>query len=154
MPTTSAGLLMYRIRQDRIEVLLVHPGGPFFKNKDEGAWSIPKGEVGADEDPLACAKREFQEELGQAPEGDPVPLRPIKQKGGKIVRAWAISGDCDTAIFRSNTFTMEWPPRSGRKQVFPEVDRAEFFPLELAKTKINAAQAALIDELAELLDKH
>jgi predicted NUDIX family NTP pyrophosphohydrolase len=153
MPKTSAGLMLFRNRPGGVEVLLVHPGGPFFKNKDDGAWSIPKGEVGADEDPLACAKREFQEEIGFAPDGDFVALRPIKQKGGKVVRAWAVEGDCEPAAMRSNTFTMEWPPRSGRTAEFPEIDRAEFFAAETAKQKINAAQAALVDELVELLRK-
>jgi predicted NUDIX family NTP pyrophosphohydrolase len=151
MPTTSAGLLMYRRRSGAIEVLLVHPGGPFFKNKDAGAWSIPKGELAPDEEPLACAKREFEEELGIAPVGNFVPLTPVRQKGGKVVRAWAFEGDCDPSAARSNTFTIEWPPRSGRMQAFPEIDRADFFDVETAKTKINVAQAALIDVLVELL---
>jgi len=142
---------MYRLRSGKIELLLVHPGGPFFKSKDTGAWSIPKGEVGPDEDPLACAKREFQEEIGAAVEGEFLPLSPIKQKGGKVVRAWAVAGDCDPGSARSNTFSIEWPPRSGRMQEFPEIDRAEFFNVETAKEKINAAQAALIDELVETL---
>src|SRR4051812_32903553 len=142
---------MYRLAGGDLQVLLVHPGGPFFKNKDEGAWSIPKGEVGADEEPLACAKREFEEEIGTPPEGSYIPLTPIKQKGGKIVRAWALEGDCDTSRVVSNTFRLEWPPRSKRFQEFPEIDRAEFFTVDLAKTKINPAQAALIDELVELL---
>jgi predicted NUDIX family NTP pyrophosphohydrolase len=147
----SAGLLVYRLRNRTIEVLLVHPGGPFFKNKDEGAWSIPKGEVGPNEAPLDCARREFREEVGPVPDGPLVALAPVKQKGGKIVEAWALEGDCDVGTIASNTFRLEWPPRSGRFQDFPEIDRAEYFALELAKAKINAAQRALLDELASKL---
>src|SRR5437870_12547904 len=142
----SAGLLMYRIRSSKLEFLLVHPGGPFWKNKDVGAWSVPKGEVEAGEDLLTAATREFEEELGFAPEGAFVELSPIQQKGGKIVHAWAFEGDCDSAKIRSNTFEMEWPPRSGRRQAFPEVDRAEFFTLAEAKEKINAARIPLLEE--------
>lgn len=151
MSKTSAGLLMYRRRNDGIEVLLVHPGGPFFRNKDEGAWTIPKGEVEPNEDFLATAKREFAEETGLTPAAPFTPLSPIKQKGGKTVLAWAFEGDCDPAKIKSNQFEMEWPPRSGNRMTFPEIDRAEFFDLVTAKTKINPAQAALIDELAEIL---
>lgn len=153
MPQISAGLLMYRTRSDQWEVLLVHPGGPFFKNKDLGAWSIPKGEVEPDEDYLACAQREFTEELGFQAAGNFLALTPIKQKGGKIVHAWAIQGDCDLSQFASNTFTLEWPPRSGQHQTFPEVDRADYFPLDIAKQKINAAQVKLIEELEEVLGR-
>jgi predicted NUDIX family NTP pyrophosphohydrolase len=157
MPKTSAGLLMYRTRDRRIEVLLAHPGGPFFRNKDEGAWSIPKGEIDPDEDQLAAAQREFQEETSLDPNavktaGAPfLDLGRIKQKGGKVVRAWAFEGDCDPAEIRSNTFTLEWPPRSGRQQQFPEIDRAAFFPLDEARRKINAAQATLLDSLKQTL---
>jgi predicted NUDIX family NTP pyrophosphohydrolase len=152
MPSTSAGLLLYRRCHNELEVLLVHPGGPFFQNKDKGAWSIPKGEIAADEDPLDCAKREYQEEIGWAPpEGPYLPLTPIKQKGGKVVQAWAIEGECDTTCVASNTFQMEWPPRSGRLAEFPEIDRAEFFTVDVAKTKVNPAQAPLVDELVEIL---
>jgi len=147
MPKTSAGLLMYRFRGGRLEVLLVHPGGPFFRNKDDGAWSIPKGEVDAGEDLLAAARREFREELGFAPEGQFVALNPIRQKGGKVVHAWAIAGDCDPANFTSNTFEMEWPPGSGRKAVFPEIDRAVFFTMQEARRKINPAQVVLLQDL-------
>jgi len=147
MPKTSAGLLMYRVRNGELEFLLVHPGGPLWKNKDAGVWSIPKGELQEDEDPLAAAKREFTEELGFQPEGRFLELTPIKQKSGKIVRAWAFEGDCDPSQIRSNTFTMEWPPRSGRIGEFPEVDQGAFFNLEQAKDKINPAQAALLEEL-------
>jgi predicted NUDIX family NTP pyrophosphohydrolase len=147
MPRLSAGLLMYRIREGAVEVLLAHPGGPFFRNKDEGAWSIPKGEPDAGEDLLATAQREFEEETGVKPHGPFMPLQPIQQKGGKIVHAWAFAGDCDPAAVKSNTFTMEWPPRSGRLAEFPEMDRAEFFDLDTAVKKIKAGQEALIDEL-------
>src|SRR5689334_9574783 len=120
MPKISSGLLMYRRRDGRLQVLLVHPGGPFWKNKDEGAWSIPKGEAGENEDLLLCARREFEEELGVAPAGNFVELTPIKQKGGKIVHAWCVEGDLDASTIRSNTFTMEWPPKSGKAATFPE----------------------------------
>ena len=147
----SAGLLMYRTVGGDTEVLLAHPGGPFFKNKDEGAWSIPKGEIEAEENFLEAAKREFKEEIGVMPEGSFQKLTPVQQKGGKIVHAWAVEGDCDPASIASNTFTVEWPPRSGRQMEFPEIDRAEFFDLDTARGKINAAQASLIDELEKLL---
>jgi len=132
-------------------VLLVHPGGPFFRNKDEGAWSIPKGEVDTGEDFLHAARREVEEEIGVAPGGEFIELMPVKQKGGKIVHAWAVECDCEPEADRSNTFTIEWPPRSGRQQEFPEVDRAEFLDLETARRKINAAQVPLIDELQVIL---
>lgn len=143
----SAGLLMFRFVDGELQVLLVHPGGPFFKKKDEGAWTIPKGEVEPDEDLLDAAQREFAEELGFKPRGEFVPLTPVKQKGGKIVHAWAFPGDCDPTAAKSNTFTIEWPPRSGRMTEFPEIDRAEFFGLDEAKRKINPAQVALLEEL-------
>jgi predicted NUDIX family NTP pyrophosphohydrolase len=152
MPKRSAGLLVYRVSETGTEVLLAHPGGPFWRNRDDGAWTIPKGEFSDDEEPLAAAKREFEEELGSgAPIGDYIQLRPIKQKNGKIVHAWAIEGDFDPATLNSNTFEMEWPPKSGRMQSFPEVDRAAWFQPEVAKKKILAGQPALIDELLELL---
>jgi predicted NUDIX family NTP pyrophosphohydrolase len=147
MSKISAGLLPYRLRNGVLEFLLVHPGGPFWKNKDAGAWTIPKGEIAEGEEPLNTAIREFQEELGFAPAGPFAELPPIKQKGGKTVYAWAFEGDCDPADIKSNTFSMEWPPRSGRQSEFPEVDRAEFFNLEDAKTKINSAQIPLLEEL-------
>ena len=150
MPKTSAGLLMYRLTGDRVETLLVHPGGPFWKNKDEGAWSIPKGEVEPGEDLLTVARREFEEELGFEPTGEFVELWPVKQKGGKVVHAWAFEGDCDTSRIVSNTFTMQWPPKSGRKMEFPEVDRAEFFALDVAKQKIVSGQVALLEQLEKL----
>lgn len=151
MPKISAGILLYRLRDDKLEVLLVHPGGPFFRNKDAGAWSIPKGETDGEEDLLAVARRELEEETGLKPAGPFVALKPIKQKGGKVVHAWACPGDCDPTQIKSNTFTIEWPTRSGRMQEFPEVDRAEFFDLASAKEKINAAQVGILDELAAII---
>jgi predicted NUDIX family NTP pyrophosphohydrolase len=143
----SAGILLHRVRDAVQEVLLVHPGGPFWAKKDAGAWSIPKGEYSDDEDPLACARREFEEELGApAPDGL-TSLGEVRQKSGKRVTAWAAAGDLDPSAIRSNTFTMEWPPRSGRTQEFPEIDRAEWFPLEEARERINPAQAAFLDRL-------
>jgi predicted NUDIX family NTP pyrophosphohydrolase len=147
MPKTSAGILLYRIRNGALEFLLVHPGGPFWKNKDAGAWTIPKGEIADNEDALAAAKREFEEELGFKPGGPFIELTPIKQKAGKTVHAWAFEGDCDPSQIKSNTFSMEWPPKSGKQAEFPEVDRAEFFNLEAAKSKINPAQIPLLEEL-------
>lgn len=151
MPRVSAGLLMYRFHEGQLQLLLVHPGGPFFVNKDEGAWSIPKGELNSDEDPLQAAQREFQEELGVIPSGPFIALTPIKQKGGKLVHAWAFQGDCDPAKCVSNTFTLEWPPRSGRQMEFPEIDKAAFFDVESARLKINPGQVAFIDELAAIV---
>lgn len=150
MPKTSAGLLMYRVIDEGVQTLLVHPGGPFWKNKDEGAWSIPKGEVAPGEDLLAVAKREFEEELGFQPVGEFIELSSIKQKGGKVVHAWAFEGDCDPSTIRSNTFTMQWPPKSGRQVEFPEVDRAEFFGLDAAKKKIVSGQVGLLEQIEEL----
>jgi len=151
MPKESAGILMFRRREGNLQVLLVHPGGPFWQKKDEGAWSIPKGELETGEDALAAAKREFQEELGTVIAGDFLALAPVKQKSGKIVRAWAVEGDCDTASIKCNTFTMEWPPKSGRNLEFPEIDKAEFFDLESAARKINSGQVALLEELKRKL---
>jgi predicted NUDIX family NTP pyrophosphohydrolase len=151
MPKQSAGLLMYRRRGGALEVLLVHPGGPFWAKKDQGAWSIPKGEYEPGEDPIVAARREFAEETGIVPEGEYVALTPLRQSGGKIVHAFAVQGDCDPQAIRSNTFVMEWPPRSGRQQEFPEIDRAGWFPLEQAKQKLLAAQVVLVEELARLL---
>jgi predicted NUDIX family NTP pyrophosphohydrolase len=153
MPKESAGLLMFRRRAGGPEVLLVHPGGPFWAKKDQGAWSIPKGEYEPGEDPLVAARREFAEETGIVPEGEFVALSPLRQAGGKTVRAFALEGDCDPQAIRSNSFLMEWPPRSGRQQEFPEVDRAGWFPLEEAKQKLLAAQAALVEELARVLEE-
>ena len=149
---TSAGLLMFRRGPEGLEVLLVHPGGPFFRNKDIGAWTIPKGEAAEDEDLLTRARIEFEEELGIAPSGEPIGLGTVKQKGGKTVHAWALAGDLEPDFkLASNTFEMEWPPRSGRKQQFPEIDDAKFFPLELARSKINQAQTVFLDRLLEIL---
>lgn len=148
MPASSAGILLHRRRADGLEVLLVHPGGPFWARRDAGAWSIPKGEYEGGEDPLAAARREFAEELGAGPPDGPVEdLGEIRQKGGKRVRAWAIAGDLDAEAISSNTFELEWPPRSGRMIEVPEVDRASWFTLEDAREKINPAQAELLDRL-------
>jgi predicted NUDIX family NTP pyrophosphohydrolase len=144
---------MYRIQDGDLQVLLAHPGGPFFQNKDERAWSIPKGEIESDEDFLKAAQREFEEETSLKAIGPFIALTPVKQKGGKIVHAWALEGDCDPATIVSNTFTIEWPPRSGQHVEFPEIDGVEFFDLDLARTKINAAQAGFLDELEELLSR-
>jgi predicted NUDIX family NTP pyrophosphohydrolase len=150
MPARSAGILLYRWRGDQLEALLVHPGGPFWARRDLGVWSIPKGEYEPDEDPLTAARREFEEELGaQPPEGPAQELGEVRQAGGKLVRAWAIAGDLDASTTASNTFTLEWPPRSGKLVEVPEVDRAEWFTLERAREKINPAQAALLDRLRE-----
>ena len=148
MVKRSAGILLYRGSDDALEVLLVHPGGPFWARKDAGAWSIPKGEHGAGEDPRACALREFEEETGTAlPPGELIDLGEIRQKGGKVVTAWAAAGDLDAAAVRSNTFAMEWPPRSGRQTEFPEIDRAGWFGVEEAREKLNAAQTEFLDRL-------
>ena len=151
MQKVSAGLLMYRVRDGELEFLLAHPGGPFWKDRDLGAWTIPKGEIQDGEEPLAAAQREFQEEVGLRPEGDFIELTPIQQRGGKIVHAWAFAGDCDPAVIKSNLFQMEWPPNSGRFQECPEVDRAAFFRINEAKRKINPAQIAFLDELERKL---
>jgi predicted NUDIX family NTP pyrophosphohydrolase len=148
----SAGILLYRSINNHLEVFLVHPGGPFFKNKDAGAWSIPKGEFLPDEDPLLAAKREFEEETGQAVTGDDfIKLSPVKLKSGKTVHAWAVPGDIDAANIVSNFFEMEWPPKSGKQASFAEVDRAAWFGLDEAKVKVNPAQIGLIDELVSLI---
>jgi predicted NUDIX family NTP pyrophosphohydrolase len=143
----SAGLLVYRETDAGVEIFLVHPGGPFFAKKDDGVWSIPKGEFDDHEDPFTAALREFEEETGQKIAGDFFALTPIKQKGGKIVYAWAVEADIDADAIHSNTFKMEWPPRSGKTATFPEIDRAAWFDPATAKQKINPAQSALIDEL-------
>jgi predicted NUDIX family NTP pyrophosphohydrolase len=144
----SAGLLLYRRRAGETEFLLVHPGGPFFQRKDLGSWSIPKGETRANEDLLTRARIEFEEELGFAPGGNFISLGAIKQKGGKTVHAWAVEGDLPADfILNSNTFELEWPPRSQKRRVFAEVDRAEFFSEQIAREKINPAQAELLDRL-------
>jgi len=144
---------MFRFRNNDVEVLLVHPGGPYFQNKDDGAWTVPKGEASDDEDLLARAKIEFEEELGIAISGNWIELGSVKQKGGKTVHAWAFAGDLEDDFKPvSNTFEMEWPPRSGKMRQFPEVDRAGFFSLEEARRKINAAQTAFLDRLIEKLN--
>ncbi len=148
MPKQSAGLLMFRLRNGQTEFLLVHPGGPFWKNKDVGAWTIPKGEIEPGEDPLVTARREFQEELGFEAQGNFMEMPTVKQKSGKLVRVWAFEGDCDPGACKSNTFSAEWPPRSGRTQEFPEIDRAAFFRLPEAREKINPAQAPLLEVVA------
>jgi predicted NUDIX family NTP pyrophosphohydrolase len=152
MAKRSAGILLYRRGDDGVEVLLVHPGGPLWARRDAGAWSIPKGEYGDAEDPLAVALREFEEETGhRPPEGELVALGEVRQKGGKVVSAWAAPGDVDADAITSNTFTMEWPPRSGSRKEFPEVDRAGWFDLATAREKLLPAQAGLVDRLAERL---
>ena len=151
MPRVSAGLLMYRIQDGTLQVLLAHPGGPLFKNKDEDSWTIPKGELDPGEDMLAAARREFEEETGIRPNAPFIALTPIKQKGGKIVHAWAFQGDCDLTKMVSNTFTMEWPPKSGQKMEFPEIDRVDFFDLETANRKIKAAQMPLVEECHKIV---
>jgi predicted NUDIX family NTP pyrophosphohydrolase len=147
MPKQSAGLLIYRRRHDALEVFLVHPGGPFWQNKDLGAWSIPKGEFEPTDDPLTVAKRELNEETGHSVDGPFTPLAPIKQRGGKIVHAWAVAADFDVGEVVSNTFSMEWPPRSGKMREFPEVDRAEWFHVKTAEEKIIEAQRGFLSEL-------
>jgi predicted NUDIX family NTP pyrophosphohydrolase len=148
MPRRSAGILLHRERGGEVEVLLVHPGGPMWARRDAGAWSIPKGEHEPAEDPEAAARREFEEELGTAaPLGEATDLGEIRQKSGKLVRAWSLEGDLDAAHITSNTLQLEWPPRSGKRIEIPEVDRAEWFPLKVAREKINPAQAELLDRL-------
>jgi len=153
MPRRSAGILLHRRAGDgRPEVLLVHPGGPLWAKKDLGAWSIPKGEHGEEEDPQACALRELEEETGtRLGPAELVDIGEVRQRGGKVVRAWAQEGDLDVACLVSNTFTMEWPPRSGRTREFPEVDRAEWFDLAEAHRRILPAQAPFLDRLAAVL---
>ena len=148
MTVESAGLVLYRVRDGKTEVLLVHPGGPFWKRRDEGAWSIPKGEMRPGESRLDVARREFQEELGvPLPEGEVLPLGSVRQAGGKVVHAWAAPGDLDVSRVSSSTFAIEWPPRSGRTQEFPEVDKAAWFDLDAARRMILAAQGAFLDRL-------
>ena len=148
----SAGILLFRPRSGRLEVLLGHPGGPFFANRDAGHWTIPKGEVDGDEDLVAVARREFEEETGnRPPDGAPIELGSIVQKGGKVVHAWALEGDLDPATAESNTFQMVWPPGSGRLQTFPEIDRVEWFDVDEAKRRVKPTQIPLIDRLVEHL---
>lgn len=150
MANQSAGILLYRRKQKTLEVLLVHPGGPFWQKKDLGAWTIPKGEF-TTEEPLAAAKREFEEETGKALTGNFTALTPIRQKAGKMIFAWAVEGDIDVNTISSNTFVIEWPPKSGKRKEFPEIDRANWFRVEEAMTRINPAQIAFITELEAML---
>jgi predicted NUDIX family NTP pyrophosphohydrolase len=148
----SAGILLFRRLEGRIEVLLVHPGGPFWSKKDDGAWFIPKGELEEGEQPLGAALREFREELGgEPPNGEPIELGTVKNKGGKLIHAWALEGDFDLAGFKSNTFSLEWPPRSGKMREFPENDRAAFFAPSEAEKKMNQAEFPLLERLRALL---
>jgi len=150
-PKISSGLLMFRRRAGALEVLLAHPGGPFWVRKDLGAWTIPKGEIAEGEDELAAARREFEEETGRRPEGPFHSLGSVTQKAGKIVHAWAFEGDWDPASLRSNTYQVRWPPGSEQWRTFPEVDRAEWFSLDEARRRINSAQAELLDRLAAIV---
>ena len=152
---TSAGLMMYRRNGDRLEVFLVHPGGPFFKNKDEGSWTIPKGEPDEGEDLFVTARREFGEETGFPIDANAkfIPLGYVKQKAGKVVHAWAFEGDCDPTALRCNLMKLQYPPRSGKWISFPEVDKGAFFTVDEARVKMNAAQAAFLDRLLEALGK-
>jgi predicted NUDIX family NTP pyrophosphohydrolase len=151
MPKASAGLLMYRKRNAQLEALLVHLGGPFWKNKDRGAWFVPKGEINPGEDQLVAAQREFQEETGLIPAGEFISLGSVKHKSGKTVTTWAFAGDCDPASLQSNTFEMEWPPKSGKRAQFPEIDRAEFFTIERAREKMHPAEFEFLNRLEKLL---
>ena len=148
----SAGILLYRLLKNKPEFFLVHPGGPFWTNKDAGAWTIPKGEYDINEEPLAAAIREFSEETGHIITGNFISLTPIIQKAGKQVDAWALEGDIDTTNIRSNSFNIEWPPKSGNWKSYPEIDRAEWFDIKTAKEKINPAQVAFLEELIMKLD--
>jgi predicted NUDIX family NTP pyrophosphohydrolase len=153
MPRQSAGLLMYRLRAGELEFLLGHMGGPFWSKKDAGAWTMPKGELRPGEEPLVAACREFQEEFGFEPAGPFTSLGSVKQKGGKVVHAFSFSGDCDPASCKSNMFTLEWPPRSGKFQDFPELDRFQFFSLTEAHEKIHPAQAGFLDAVNKFLSR-
>lgn len=151
MPRLSAGILLYHFCHQILEVFLVHPGGPFWAKKDAGAWSLPKGEFTAGEDPLLAAKREFKEETGYDLDGSFLPLSPIRQKSGKIIQIWALEGEADPAAIKSNTFPLEWPPKSGHQQEFPEIDRAGWFTLDQAREKIAPGQLGFLQELETLL---
>jgi predicted NUDIX family NTP pyrophosphohydrolase len=151
MANESAGILLYRIKNKHLQLFLVHPGGPFWAKKDQGAWSIPKGEFSDEEKALVAARREFEEETGVMISGNFIELSPIKQKSGKIIYAWAVEGDIDPSAIVSNLFTVEWPPKTGRMQQFPEVDKGDWFEEDEAKEKINPGQIALIDELKKKL---
>jgi predicted NUDIX family NTP pyrophosphohydrolase len=147
----SAGILLYRLVNNLPEVFLVHPGGPFFRNKDEGFWTVPKGEPVGEEELIETAFREFEEETGVLPKGKPTPLLPIVQKGGKEVNCWALEGDLDPSLLVSNTFELEWPPKSGNFSSFPEIDRGAWFSLTEARKKINQMQVSFLEELANML---
>jgi predicted NUDIX family NTP pyrophosphohydrolase len=149
MSKQSAGILLYRLKNKKPEIFLCHPGGPFYKNKDTGAWTIPKGEFDNDEEPLVAAKREFKEETGQEINGGFLSLKPVKYKNGKIVYAWAVEGDIDAGSIQSNLFPLEWPPKSGKFIDVPEVDKGEWFTIEIAKQKISPALLPLLEELTE-----
>src|SRR4030095_3564513 len=150
MPKLSAGILVYRVRRKELEVFLCHPGGPFYKNKDNGVWTIPKGEFDESEEAFAAAKREFEEETGQKINGDFTRLKPVKYKDGrKIVHAWAVEGDIDTSAIKSNTFSLEWPPKSGKHMEVPEVDKGDWFSIAAAKQKILPSLSSLLDDLVE-----
>jgi predicted NUDIX family NTP pyrophosphohydrolase len=151
MSKKSAGILLYRIVSGNLELFLVHPGGPFWAKKDEGAWSLPKGEFEEGENPLGAARREFEEETGFPAAGRAIPLEPLRQPGGKVVHAWAMEGDIDPAEMKSNTFSLEWPPKSGKRQQFPEIDRGEWFTVNDALRKMVKGQAGFIDQLQKLL---
>jgi predicted NUDIX family NTP pyrophosphohydrolase len=151
-PKQSAGLLVYRLRAGSLDVLLVHPGGPFWAKKDGGAWFIPKGEINPDEEPLAAAYREFREEVGlEPPGGEPLELGTVKNKGGKLIYGWGLLGDLDLTGFHSNTFELEWPPRSGKMREFPEVDQARYFSVDEALIKMHPAELPLVERLLRLL---
>ena len=154
MSKKSAGILLYRTKNKILEVLLVHPGGPFWLKKDEGAWTIPKGELNADEEPFDAAIREMKEETGIILKGNFIELTPVKQKGGKLVYAWAKEQDIDLSEIKSNEFEIEWPPKSGKKRSFSEIDKADWFDIKTAKEKINAGQLPLIEELIKKLSSH
>lgn len=153
MAKQSAGILLYRLKKNELQFFLVHPGGPFWKNKDEGAWTIPKGELNDNEDALSAARREFEEETGKRINGDFIELKAIRQKSGKTVQAWAVEGDIDEHDMVSNTFMLEWPPKSGKMIAVPEIDKAGWFDMQTAKQKINPAQVALINELLSLVSE-
>ena len=151
-PKQSAGLLVYRLRAASLEVLLVHPGGPFWTKKDDGAWFLPKGEINPDEEPRQAAYREFREEVGvEPPAGEPLELGTVKNKGGKLIYGWALAGDLDLTGFHSNTFELEWPPRSGKKREFPEVDQARYFSVDEALVKMHPAELPLVERLLRSL---
>lgn len=151
MPRKSAGILVFKKIKDGLGILLVHPGGPFWSKKDLNSWSVPKGEFDEDEEAFDAARREFKEETGFLPEGEFIRLEPVKQAGGKLVYTWAVEGDIDVSMIKSNLFKMEWPPKSGKFKEFPEIDRAEWFPIETAKTKIIKGQIPILENLEKLI---